>query len=41
MPNNKSKQIVSAGNDQLDSQLVNERLTPNPLSEFSLDKDQL
>ena len=41
MPNNKSKQIVSAGNDQLESQLVNERLTPNPLSEFSLDKDQL
>ncbi len=41
MPNNKSKQIVSASNDQLDSQLVNERLTPNPLSEFSLDKDEL
>ena len=41
MPKNKSKQIVSATHDQVDSQVVNERLTPNPLSEFSLDKDEL
>ena len=41
MPKNKSKQIVSGTNDQPDSQVVNERLTPNPLSEFSLDKDEL
>ena len=41
MPKNKSKQIVSATHDQVDSQVVNERLTPNPLSEFSLNKDEL
>lgn len=41
MPKNKSKQIVSATHDQVDSQVVNERLIPNPLSEFSLNKDEL
>lgn len=38
MPKNKTLQTVSA---QFDEQVVSERLTPNLLSQFSLDKDEL
>lgn len=36
-----SKKSLQAVTDQFDPQLVSQRLTPNPLSEFSLDKDEL
>ena len=38
MPNNKTSQTVS---EQFGEQVVRERLTPNLLSQFSLDKDEL
>ena len=46
MSNNKQKQLSpkasqQAINEQSERQIVRERLMPNPLSEFSLDKDEL
>ncbi len=38
---NDSKRVARAASDHLAAQVVSERLTPNPLSEFSLNKDEL
>lgn len=35
------RQIAQAVSDQFDTEVVDQRLTPNPLSEFSMDKDAL